>query len=188
MERLRQDYLNVPLDAVTHPLSDFASEAARQQQTAAANAALAQRGQYLNLERAHLRAETTVHGTPNIAVLGDDTAKELAGKLRSAKLQVVDQIDDHSNIIVFAVDAMEGPTIVHQDILRRLSLNKSQEFLPVMTRTDLMDDDELLELVELELREHFYEHDLPGDDVVIWRYPKDANKLIRYIKGQMKTY
>ena len=44
MQRLRQDYFNIPLDAVTHPLSDFASEAARQQQTAASKAALVQRG------------------------------------------------------------------------------------------------------------------------------------------------
>ena len=49
MQRLRQDYLNIPLDAVTHPLSDFASEAARQQQTAASKAALVQRGKILDL-------------------------------------------------------------------------------------------------------------------------------------------
>jgi len=183
MQRLRQDYLNVPLDAVTHPLSDFASEAARQQQTAAANAALTQRGQPLEVEWAPTSTETTTRGTPNIAVVGDDTATDLAGKLRSAKLQVVNRIDDHTNAIVFAVNATDGPLPVHRDFLRKLSLNKNQEFLPVLTRTDVMDDEELLELIELELRELLNEHYLPGDDIVIWRYPKDANKLIRYLKG-----
>ena len=47
-----------------------------------------------------------------------------------------------------------------------------------MTYTHIMDDEELLELVELELRELFTQHNLPGDDVVIWRYPKDADSLI----------
>jgi translation elongation factor EF-Tu-like GTPase len=45
-----------------------------------------------------------------------------------------------------------------------------------------MDDEELLELIELELRELFKENNLPGDDLVIWHYPKDDNKLIRYLR------
>jgi hypothetical protein len=186
MQRLRQDYLNIPLDAVTHPLSDFASEAARRQQTAAAKAALVQQGQPLGLEWAQPSAETTAQGRPNVAVLGDDTAKDLADTLRSVNIQVVNQVEGRTNSVVFAVDVTNGPMKVHRDILRGMSLTKNQEFLPVMTHTDLMDDNELLELVELELRELFTEHNLPGDDVVIWRYPKDANNLISYLEGRKK--
>ena len=36
-----------------------------------------------------------------------------------------------------------------------------------MNKVDQVDDDELLELVEMEIRELLYEYDYPGDDIPV---------------------
>ena len=50
-----------------------------------------------------------------------------------------------------------------------------------MNKTDMMDDEELLELVEMEIRELLSEYDFPGDDTPIIK--GSALKALEYVQG-----
>ena len=121
-----------------------------------------------------------------VVVLGDKTAEVLADDLRSLNIQVVNSLEQ-ANCVVFAVDGNAGPMPIHLDILIKLSLTKNQEFLAVITNTNYLDDIDVLELVELELRDLFTTQGLPGNDVIIMRYPSDSNSLISYLKDREKA-
>ncbi len=68
---------------------------------------------------------------------------------------------------ILVVDASDGPmpqTREHILLARQVGVPKIIVFL---NKCDLVDDDELLELVELEVRELLSEYDFPGDDITV---------------------
>ena len=70
---------------------------------------------------------------------------------------------------ILVVSAPDGPmpqTREHILLARQVEVPAMVVFL---NKVDMMDDEELLELVELELRELLSKHDFPGDDIPIIR-------------------
>ena len=70
---------------------------------------------------------------------------------------------------ILVVSAPDGPmpqTREHILLARQVEVPSMVVFL---NKTDMMDDEELLELVELELRELLDEYQFPGDDIPIVR-------------------
>ena len=70
---------------------------------------------------------------------------------------------------ILVVSAPDGPmpqTREHILLARQVQVPAMVVYL---NKVDMMDDEELLELVELELRELLTKHDFPGDDIPIVR-------------------
>ena len=70
---------------------------------------------------------------------------------------------------ILVVAAPDGPmpqTREHILLARQVEVPAMVVFL---NKVDMMDDEELLELVELELRELLTSHEFPGDDIPIVR-------------------
>ena len=68
---------------------------------------------------------------------------------------------------ILVVSAPDGPmpqTREHILLARQVNVPR---LVVALNKTDMMDDEELLELVELELRELLTEYDFPGDDIPI---------------------
>jgi elongation factor Tu len=73
---------------------------------------------------------------------------------------------DGAILVVSAADGPMPQTREHILLARQVGVPAIVVFL---NKCDLVDDEELLELVELELREELNKHDFPGDDVPIIR-------------------
>ncbi len=73
---------------------------------------------------------------------------------------------DGAILVVSAADGPMPQTREHILLARQVGVPAIVVFL---NKCDLVDDEELLELVELELREELSKHDFPGDDVPIIR-------------------
>ena len=71
---------------------------------------------------------------------------------------------DGAILVVSAADGPMPQTREHILLARQVGVPKLVVFL---NKTDMVDDDELLELVEMEVRELLSEYDYPGDDVPI---------------------
>ena len=70
---------------------------------------------------------------------------------------------------ILVVAASDGPlTQTHEHVLLAKQVNVPA-MVVYMNKTDLVDDEELLELVEMEIRDLLNKHDFPGDDVPIIR-------------------
>ncbi len=73
---------------------------------------------------------------------------------------------DGAILVVAASDGPMQQTREHILLARQVGVPAIVVF---MNKTDLVDDDELLELVEMEIRELLSEYDFPGDDIPIIR-------------------
>ena len=73
---------------------------------------------------------------------------------------------DGAILVVAASDGPMQQTREHILLARQVGVPAIVVF---MNKTDLVDDDELLELVEMEIRELLSEYDFPGDDIPIVR-------------------
>ncbi len=71
---------------------------------------------------------------------------------------------DGSILVVSAADGPMPQTREHILLARQVGVPKIVVFL---NKTDMVDDDELLELVEMEVRELLSEYDFPGDDIPV---------------------
>ena len=82
---------------------------------------------------------------------------------------------------ILVVSAPDGPmpqTREHILLARQVGVPYIVVF---MNKTDMMDDEELLELVEMEIRELLSEYDFPGDDVPIIK--GSALKALEYVQN-----
>ena len=73
---------------------------------------------------------------------------------------------DGAILVVAATDGPMPQTREHILLARQVGVNYIIVFL---NKTDLVDDDELVDLVEMEVRELLSEYDFPGDDVPVIR-------------------
>src|SRR5690554_4919354 len=73
---------------------------------------------------------------------------------------------DGSILVVSAADGPMPQTREHILLARQVGVPKLVVFL---NKVDLVDDDELVDLVEMEVRELLSEYDYPGDDVPVIR-------------------
>ncbi len=71
---------------------------------------------------------------------------------------------DGAILVVSAADGPMPQTREHILLSRQVGVPKLVVF---MNKTDMVDDEELLELVELEIRELLSEYDFPGDDIPV---------------------
>jgi translation elongation factor EF-Tu-like GTPase len=68
-----------------------------------------------------------------------------------------------SDVVFLALDSTEGPMPVHREDILLARQSAVQRIVPVFTRTNLVDDAELLELEELEIRELLNKYKMDGD-------------------------
>ena len=73
---------------------------------------------------------------------------------------------DGAILVVAATDGPMPQTREHILLARQVGVNYIVVFL---NKTDLVDDDELVDLVEMEVRELLSEYDFPGDDIPVIR-------------------
>ena len=73
---------------------------------------------------------------------------------------------DGAILVVAASDGPMQQTREHILLARQVGV---PAIVVYMNKTDLVDDEELLELVEMEVRDLLYEYDFPGDDIPIIR-------------------
>ena len=83
---------------------------------------------------------------------------------------------DGAILVVSAADGPMPQTKEHVLLARQVDVPAIVVF---MNKIDLVDDDELLELVEMEVRELLSKYDFPGDDIPIVRV-----RRCRLIKSQ----
>ena len=93
----------------------------------------------------------------------------------------VERILKMVNGVILLVDAAEGPmpqTREHILLARQVGVPYIVVF---MNKTDMMDDEELLELVEMEIRELLSSYDFPGDEIPIIK--GSALKALEYMQN-----
>ena len=73
---------------------------------------------------------------------------------------------DGAILVVAATDGVMAQTKEHVLLARQVGVPYIVVF---MNKCDMVDDDELLELVEMEIRELLSEYDFPGDDIPVIR-------------------
>src|SRR5690606_27336506 len=73
---------------------------------------------------------------------------------------------DGAILVVSAADGPMPQTREHSLLSRQVGVPKLVVFL---NKSDLVEDDELLDLVEMEVRELLSEYDFPGDDIPVIR-------------------
>ena len=80
---------------------------------------------------------------------------------------------------ILVVSAADGPMPQTREHILLLSRNVGVPALVVfLNKVDMVDDEELLELVEMEVRDLLSEYDFPGDDV-----PVIAGSALKALEG-----
>jgi hypothetical protein len=83
-----------------------------------------------------------------------------------------------ADLVLLAVDATQGPLPVHREHILLSRQMAVPNLVIAFTRTQLVDDPELLELEELEMRELLNKYTFPGDDAVcVFDDPQARTKL-----------
>ena len=72
-------------------------------------------------------------------------------------------------VVVYTVDSTAGPRPEDDVLLQRLQANGAQRLAVALTKSDLVSDEEVLELVELEMREVLCRNNFNGDDLPVIR-------------------
>ena len=85
---------------------------------------------------------------------------------------------DGAILVVSAPDGPMPPTREHILLARQVGVPYIVVF---MNKTDMMDDEELLELVEMEIRELLSSYDFPGDEIPIIK--GSALKVLEYLQN-----
>ncbi len=106
---------------------------------------------------------------PLVVVVVDSSASDVVDKLQKAGFNISPSLDDQesSALVIVVQNSSAGTVPEHADIAKRLLERDERHFLWLFSNTSLIEDSELLELEELECRELFNSHGLPGDDVTI---------------------
>ncbi len=71
---------------------------------------------------------------------------------------------DGAILVVSATDGPMPQTREHILLSRQVGV---KDLIVFLNKTDLVDDDELIDLVEMEVRELLSEYDFPGDDIPV---------------------
>jgi len=129
---------------------------AQQQDFAAIDAAPEERERGITINTAHIEYETEARHYAHIDAPGhaDYVKNMITGAAQM----------DGAILVVAATDGPMPQTREHILLARQVGVDYLVVFL---NKTDLVDDEELVELVEMEVRELLSEYDFPGDDIPV---------------------
>ncbi|SCC10891.1 elongation factor Tu [Weissella bombi] len=142
--------------AISKVLSD--KGLAKQEDFAAIDAAPEERERGITINTAHIEYETEARHYAHIDAPGhaDYVKNMITGAAQM----------DGAILVVAATDGPMPQTREHILLARQVGVDYLVVFL---NKTDLVDDDELTDLVEMEVRELLSEYDFPGDDIPVLR-------------------
>ncbi|MFT8324865.1 elongation factor Tu [Oenococcus sicerae] len=142
--------------AITKVLSE--KGLAQAQDYASIDAAPEERERGITINTAHVEYETEKRHYAHIDAPGhaDYVKNMITGAAQM----------DGAILVVAATDGPMPQTREHILLARQVGVNYIVVFL---NKTDLVDDDELIDLVEMEVRELLSEYDFPGDDIPVIR-------------------
>ncbi|UEG67154.1 elongation factor Tu [Weissella hellenica] len=142
--------------AISKVLSD--KGLAKQEDFASIDAAPEERERGITINTAHIEYETEVRHYAHIDAPGhaDYVKNMITGAAQM----------DGAILVVAATDGPMPQTREHILLARQVGVDYLVVFL---NKTDLVDDDELTDLVEMEVRELLSEYDFPGDDIPVLR-------------------
>ncbi|MBT3381502.1 MAG: hypothetical protein HN976_28690 [Lentisphaerae bacterium] len=117
-------------------------------------------------------------GDKSVALLGDGTRTSFAAILEEAGI-TARCVDDSSvaarakllasaDLVLVVVDSTEGPMTIHREDILLARQFAAGPVAVAFSRTDLVDDPELLELEELEMRELLAMYELDGDNAPVF--------------------
>ncbi|MBM7618120.1 elongation factor Tu [Weissella uvarum] len=131
---------------------------AKQEDFAAIDAAPEERERGITINTAHIEYETEKRHYAHIDAPGhaDYVKNMITGAAQM----------DGAILVVAATDGPMPQTREHILLARQVGVDYIVVFL---NKTDLVDDDELVDLVEMEVRELLSEYDFPGDDIPVLR-------------------
>ncbi|RRK11621.1 elongation factor Tu [Lactiplantibacillus garii] len=131
---------------------------AKEQDFAAIDAAPEERERGITINTAHVEYETEKRHYAHIDAPGhaDYVKNMITGAAQM----------DGAILVVAATDGPMPQTREHILLARQVGVDYIVVFL---NKTDLVDDDELVDLVEMEVRELLSEYDFPGDDIPVVR-------------------
>ena len=135
-----------------------------------------------------------------VTVVGDATAKSVVAQLNANGVTTSTTLDDQTDasLIIVVQDSSVGPLPIHLEIAKKLQKRPQSEYLWVFTNTNLVDDQELLELEELECREIFNSQQLPGDHIPFafdttyarvssdYACPKGYEAILKHVKQHLR--
>jgi elongation factor Tu len=129
---------------------------AQQQDFAAIDAAPEERERGITINTSHIEYETEARHYAHIDAPGhaDYVKNMITGAAQM----------DGAILVVAATDGPMPQTREHILLARQVGVDYLVVFL---NKTDLVDDEELVELVEMEVRELLSEYDFPGDDIPV---------------------
>ena len=142
--------------AISKVLSD--KGLAKQEDFASIDAAPEERERGITINTAHIEYETEARHYAHIDAPGhaDYVKNMITGAAQM----------DGAILVVAATDGPMPQTREHILLARQVGVDYLVVFL---NKTDLVDDDELVDLVEMEVRELLSEYDFPGDDIPVLR-------------------
>ncbi|KAA8433163.1 elongation factor Tu [Weissella sagaensis] len=142
--------------AISKVLSD--KGLAKQEDFASIDAAPEERERGITINTAHIEYETEARHYAHIDAPGhaDYVKNMITGAAQM----------DGAILVVAATDGPMPQTREHILLARQVGVDYLVVFL---NKTDLVDDDELTDLVEMEVRELLSEYDFPGDDIPVLR-------------------
>ncbi|MGO2710259.1 MAG: elongation factor Tu [Leuconostoc mesenteroides] len=140
--------------AISKVLSD--KGLAKQEDFASIDAAPEERERGITINTAHIEYETEARHYAHIDAPGhaDYVKNMITGAAQM----------DGAILVVAATDGPMPQTREHILLARQVGVDYLVVFL---NKTDLVDDEELVELVEMEVRELLSEYDFPGDDIPV---------------------
>ena len=113
-------------------------------------------------------ASTDPHSKSTVFIVGDESAKALAHSLQSAGLHAEAGFPNSPDAFaILAQDSTQGILPVHKQAIAKVQQSGNALVMVVFTRTDLVDDIELLELEELEMRDHLTSVGIDGDAMTV---------------------
>ena len=93
-----------------------------------------------------------------------DAIKKTLTTKEERNISLTSSIEYGAILVVSAIDGIMSQTAEQIMIAHHMGM---QHIVVFMNKCDMVDDDELLELVEMEIRELLSEYDFPGDDIPV---------------------